>query len=211
MQIKIFEFNPVEENTYIIYDETKEAAIIDCGAYYPREKEELKAFLSDNSLILKHLLNTHLHLDHSFGNKFIYDTYNLSPEFHRLETQMPDLQKQAAAFGLKVDDGNTGTPKYLEEGDVVKFGNIVLEVIVISGHSPASICFYSKADNILFSGDVLFKQGIGRSDLWGGNELSLTTGIKKKLLTLPEETIVYSGHGPSTTIKDEKLYNFELR
>ncbi len=208
MQIKKFEFNPIEENTYILYDETKEAVIIDCGAYYPKEKEMLKSFISEKGLSLKHLLNTHLHLDHSFGNKFIYDTYGLAPEYHQLEEQLPDLEKQAAFFGMKVEAGNYSSIKYIEEGDIISFGNTELKTILISGHSPAGICFYSVKDKILFSGDILFEGSVGRSDLWeGGNHMKLISGIKNKLLTLREDTVVYPGHGPATTIKKEKLNN----
>jgi len=207
IQIKKFEFNLICENTYILYDETKEAVIIDCGAYYPEEKTLLKDFISQNQLSLKHLLNTHLHLDHCFGNKFIYDTYGIAPEYHRMEEQMPDLQKQAAAFGMKVEDGDLKAAKYLEDGDIISFGNTELKAILIPGHSPGSLCFYSENDGVLFSGDVLFEGSVGRSDLWGGNHRQLISGIKDKLLTLPKDTVVYSGHGPETTIKEEKLNN----
>jgi len=207
LQIKKFEFNLIGENTYVVFDETKEAVIIDCGAYFPEEKALLKNFISQNQLSLKHLLNTHLHLDHAFGNKFIYDTYGIAPEYHQLEEQMPDMQKQASAFGIKVDEGVLKAARYLEEGDTVSFGNSELKVIVIPGHSPASLCFYSEKDKVLFSGDVLFEGSIGRSDLWGGNHQQLISGIKNKLLTLPEDTVVYSGHGSETTIKKEKRYN----
>ena len=207
LQIKIFEFNYISENTYVVYDETKEAAIIDCGAYFPKEKALLKDFISQNQLSLKHLLNTHLHLDHSFGNKFIYDTYGIAPEYHRLEEQIPSLKEQAARFGIKVEDEKIKATRYLEEGDIISFGNTELEAILIPGHSPASLCFYSKADNVLFTGDVLFEESIGRTDLWGGNYHQLISGIKNKLLILQEDTVVYPGHGPKTTIKSEKINN----
>jgi len=207
MQIKKFEFNQVEENTYIVFDETKEAVIIDCGAYYPEEKEILKDFISQNQLSLKHLLNTHLHLDHVFGNKFIYDTYGVAPEYHRMEEEMPGLQKQAAAFGMKVEESHLKPARCLDDGDIVSFGNSELKAILVPGHSPASLCYYAENDGILFSGDVLFEGSVGRSDLWGGNHQQLISGIKNKLLILPENTIVYSGHGPETTIKNEKINN----
>ena len=207
MRIKKFEFNQISENTYVLSDETKEAVIIDCGAFYPEEKSSLKDFISQNQLSLKHLLNTHLHMDHSYGNKFIYDTYGIAPEYHRMEEQMPSLQKQAAVFGIKTDEGNFKAARYLDDGDIVSFGNTELKAILVSGHSPASLCFYSETDKVLFSGDVLFENGIGRSDLWGGNYHELVSGIKNKLLSLPEDTVVYPGHGPETTIKNEKMNN----
>ncbi len=207
LQIKIFEFNQIAENTYVVFDETKEAIIIDCGAYYPEEKETLKNFISEKGLSLKHLLNTHLHMDHSYGNQFIYDTYGIAPEYHQQEEQMPNLQKQASSFGIEVDEGVLKAARYLEEGDTVSFGNSELKAILVPGHSPASLCFYSEKDKVLFSGDVLFEESIGRSDLWGGNHRQLVTGIKEKLLTLPEDTVVYPGHGDATTIEREKLNN----
>ncbi|MCL2650873.1 MAG: MBL fold metallo-hydrolase [Candidatus Azobacteroides sp.] len=207
MQVKQFEFNHIGENTYVVYDETKEAVIIDCGAYYPKEKALLKEFISQNQLSLKHLLNTHLHLDHTFGNKFIYDTYGIAPEYHRLEEKMPDLKEQASAFGIKIEDGNVVAVKYLDDGDEISFGNTNLIAILVPGHSPGSLCFYSKENNVLFTGDVLFQGSVGRSDLWGGNYQQLISGIKNKLLILPEDTVVYSGHGPATTIGGEKQNN----
>jgi len=207
LQIKKFEFNQIAENTYLLYDETKEAVIIDCGAYSPEEKTLLKDFISQNQLSLKHLSNTHLHLDHSFGNKFIYDTYGITPEYHRMEEQMPNLQKQAAMFGMKVEESHLKAARYLEDGDIISFGNTELKAILIPGHSPGSLCFYSENNGVLFSGDVLFEGSVGRSDLWGGNHLQLISGIKNKLLTLPEDTVVYSGHGAETTIKNEKINN----
>jgi len=207
LQIKKFEFNLISENTYVLYDETKEAVIIDCGANSPEEKNSLKDFISQNQLIVKHLLNTHLHFDHAFGNNFIYETYGLTPEYHRLEEQLPNVQKQATAFGLKVEEDSYKTIKYLEEDDIISFGNTELKAILVPGHSPASLCFYSENNGVVFTGDVLFEEGIGRSDLWGGNHRQLVAGIKNKLLTLPEDTIVYPGHGPETTIKHEKKNN----
>ena len=211
LQIKRFEFNLIGENTYLLYDETKEAAIIDCGAFSNEEKTLLKDFISQNQLSLKHLLNTHLHLDHSFGNKFIYDTYGIAPEYHRMEEEMPCLQKQAARFGINLEESNLEAARYLEDGDIISFGNSELEAILIPGHSPASLCFYSKENAVVFTADVLFEESIGRSDLWGGNHQQLVSGIKSKLLTLPEDTIVCSGHGPETTIKNEILNNPYLK
>ncbi len=209
MQIKIFQFNPIEENTYLIWDDSsKEAAIIDCGAYYPQEKEELKLFIEDNKLLPKHLLNTHLHLDHAFGNKFIYDCYQLLPQYHRSEEEMmPGLQQQATHFGMKVETLSLGAGRYLKEEDTISIGNTILKVLELPGHSPVSLCYYAKEEGVLFSGDVLFHGSIGRTDLWGGNYKLLVSGIKNKLLTLPGETVVYSGHGKSTTIGAEKIHN----
>ena len=203
MQIKRFEFNLIGENTYLLYDETKEAVIIDCGAFYSEEKSLLEESITKNQLVLKHLLNTHLHLDHAFGNKFIYDTYGIKPEYHSSEESMPELENQAKFFGMKIGKSKVEAEKYLEDGELITFGNSILKAILVPGHSPGSLCFYSEKDGVLFSGDVLFQGSVGRSDLWGGNHEELISGIKNKLLTLPENTIVYSGHGDETTIKNE--------
>ena len=212
MDVKQFEFNSIEENTYVLYDETKEAAIIDCGAYFPKEKMELRDFISGNQMVLKRLLNTHLHLDHTFGNEFIFNTYGVFPEYHRLEERMPpELKKRAEALGIKIGNDGNGFMKYLKEGDVVSFGNVKLDVILVPGHSPGGLCFYSKANAALFSGDVLFRESIGSTDMWGGDERLLITGIRRKLLTLPENTIVYPGHGQQTTIGHERKHNPYLK
>ena len=207
LQIKQFEFNPIEENTFLVFDETKEAVIIDCGAYYEEEKEILKKYISEKKLSLKRLLNTHLHLDHSFGNKFIYDTYGIVPEYHQSEENIPSLEEQAAAFGFKIDNGNACAKKYIKDGDIISFGHTNLEAILVPGHSPGGLCFLSTKDKVLFSGDVLFQGSVGRSDLWGGNYQQLISGIKNKLLILSDETVVYPGHGSATTIGKEKQNN----
>lgn len=208
MQVKKFEFNSLGENTYLIYDETGEAAIIDCGVLFENEQEKIKNEIRDNHLTLRVLLNTHLHLDHAFGNEFIYDTYGIKPQYDIDEERlMPSLNEQARAFGMPLEFKEIPVEKYLKEGDIITFGNIKLQAISIPGHSPASLCFYDQEHAYLFSGDVLFRQGIGRSDLWGGSHKVLISGIKNKLLTLPEDTVVYPGHGPATTIGYEKNNN----
>lgn len=207
MQIQRFEFNQIEENTYVIYDETNEAVTIDCGAFSAQEKARLKQFISDRRLSLKRLLNTHLHLDHAFGNYFIYETYGILPEYNRAEEFMPNIKEQALSLGLDLTDPDPQALRYLDDGVIVAFGRTQLKALLIPGHSPGSLCFYSEKDGCVFTGDVLFEECVGRSDLWGGNHNQLISGIKEKLLTLPDETVVYPGHGPETTIGREKRYN----
>lgn len=212
MHIKRFEFNPFSENTYILFDESKEAAVIDCGALDAEEWTQLNDFVQENNLIVKFVLNTHLHLDHAFGLFYLYKIYNIKPQYHRNEVEMlPNLNRQAEAFGISFPEESVPVENFLEEGDKVKFGNVTLEVIFVPGHSPGSLCFYSKKDNCIFTGDVIFRGSIGRTDLWGGDYSLLIHGIKEKLLTLPEETAIYPGHGPVTTVRYEKNSNPFLR
>ena len=207
MQIKIFEFNMVCVNTYLIYDETKEAALIDCGAYTANECKQLAEYINFNQLKLKHLLNTHLHFDHVFGNRFIFDTYGLKPQYHELEASMPGLKTQATGYNIPIDYEPVTAEHFIKENDLILFGNSELKAILTPGHSPGSLSFYSEKGNCVFTGDALFKQSIGRTDLWKGNQSTLVNAIRKNLLTLPDKTVVYSGHGPASTVEEEKQLN----
>jgi glyoxylase-like metal-dependent hydrolase (beta-lactamase superfamily II) len=207
MQIKLFEFNPVHVNTYLIYDETKEAAIIDCGAFTQEENERVKEYIDFHGLKLKYLLDTHLHFDHILGNHFIYDTYGLKPQYHESEESMPGLRKQTVIFGMPVDYEPVSGEHFINDSDLIRFGNTTLKALLTPGHSPGSISYYCEADNCVFTGDALFRHDIGRTDLWGGNEETLISAIKNKLLTLPENTEIYPGHGPASTVKEEKQHN----
>ena len=207
LKIKSFVFSPIQENTYLLYNEFNQCAIIDPGCYFDAEKEELTQFIKDNSLTVIHLLNTHCHLDHVFGNKYAAETYSLTPQIHKKEEQVLAF---APTSGLMYDlpfDNYTGQLLFLKEGDVVTIGKDELVVIQAPGHSPGHICFYNKAQGFLIGGDVLFNRSIGRTDLPGGNYDELIKNIKEKLLVLPNKTIVYSGHGETTTIGEEKVEN----
>lgn len=209
MNIKIFEFNPISENTYVLFDESKECVIIDPGCFYPDEKAHLLNFILDNDLIVKHLLLTHLHFDHVFGCGFIYEQFKVKPEANMDdEFLLKNLPVQLKMFGL--DARGISSPeigKYLSENDVVTFGNQRLIVLQVPGHSPGSIVFYNQRAGCVFVGDVLFRGSIGRADLEGGNQNLLIEGIREKLFILPTDTVVYPGHGPNTTIGDEIKYN----
>lgn len=207
LKIKTFEFSPIQENTYILYNEFNACLIIDPGCYFDSEKEELANFIEKEGLKPLMLLNTHCHLDHVFGNKFVAEKYSLVLQLH--EKELPVLQF-APASGLMYNmpfDNYVGDYIFLQAGDVIKIGDDVLEVLFTPGHSPASICFYSAQNNFVIGGDVLFKQSIGRTDLPGGNFDLLMNSIKTQLLVLPDETIIYSGHGAATTIGEEKRSN----
>lgn len=207
IKIKKFTFNPVQENTFIVYDETKECVIIDAGCYYDYEQKELDEFISANNLLPVKLINTHCHFDHIMGITHCRVKYNLKFETHRDE--LP-LVKQAVAHGrlysipVKPIDDPDG---YFAENDLITFGNSALKVIAAPGHSPGGVVFYEENQKILIAGDVLFYGSIGRTDLPGGSFEELTGNIINKLLVLPDDTIVYCGHGQETTIGFEKKNN----
>ena len=207
--IKQFTFNFFGENTYLLYDETKEAILIDCGCMTPDEEESLSGFLEKNSLTLKKLLSTHYHFDHVIGNSYIFNKYGIRPEMHKDEKNAttPTLNMQASKFGIPMNFEDIEPLRSIENNEDIRFGNSVLKAILVPGHSPASLAFYSEADNFIIVGDVLFKGSIGRTDLWGGDFSTLISSIENKLLALPDDTTVYPGHGPSTTIGYEKINN----
>lgn len=208
MKIKRFEFNMFPVNCYVLYDETNEAVVIDPGCYYEEEKEKFKEFISRKGLTIKHLLNTHLHFDHTFGNAFVQKEYGVTAEAHQAdEFWIEEAPKQSRMFGLNLKEKPEPIGKYLHDGDIITFGNSKLEAIHVPGHSPGSLVYYSKADGCIFSGDVLFQGSIGRADLAGGNFDQLIEGICSRLFILPAETIVYPGHGAPTSIGTEKSDN----
>ncbi len=209
MQLKTFQFNPIGVNTYVLYDETKECVIIDPGCFYPDEKIELLNFIIDNDLVVKHILNTHMHFDHVLGNNFVFEQFGLNPEAHKDdEFLLEQFATQMRMFG--VEGGDVKTPSigtYLNEDDVITFGKQRLIVIHVPGHSPGSVVFYNPDAQVLIGGDVLFYGSIGRTDLARGSFDQLVGGIKTKLLTLPADTTVYTGHGSKTTIGFEAKNN----
>lgn len=208
MTIKKFEFNNFPVNTYLLHDETGEAVLIDCGCMYPEEEAALDRYICENNLKLTRLLCTHLHLDHVMGNSYVYQKYGLKPEAHRGDVEgLPTIEQQALPFGIRLPRPSIPITSFLEEGDVIRFGNSTLSVIHVPGHSPGSVVFFNAKNKAAISGDVLFYNSIGRTDLWGGNYEELIDGIKDKLFTLPDETVVYPGHGPETTIENEKRGN----
>ncbi len=207
LTVKVFTFSPIQENTYVLFNERKECIIIDPGSYFDEEKKQLKDYLDKNSLVPKMLLNTHCHLDHVFGNKFIAETYGLTLQLHEKEK---DVLQMAPASGLMFDmpfENYDGELIILKEGDKINLGEDELEIIHAPGHSPGSICFYYKAQKFIIGGDVLFYQSIGRTDLPGGDHKTLVKHIKEKLFLLPDDVIVYNGHGQETTIGYEKKHN----
>lgn len=209
MNIKVFEFNPIAVNTYVLYDETGECVIIDAACFFPKEQQELLGFINDNKLVVKHLLNTHLHFDHVFGINFIEEQFDVKMKAHKAdEFLLASMQQQMAMFGFPANGKYVPTlGEYIDENDIIEFGNQKLSIISVPGHSPGSIVFYNKEKDLVVSGDVLFNGSIGRTDLPQGDHNLLIDGIKTKLLTLPEDTVVYPGHGPATTIRGEGKMN----
>lgn len=202
-QIKAFTFNPVQENTYVLFNESKECIIIDPGCYFDAEKEDLKSFINNHKLKPRLLLNTHCHLDHVFGNKFIAEEFKLTLNSHILEKEILEM---APASGLMFNlpfDNYQGKVDYLKEGDVVTLGDDTLMVIHVPGHSPGSVCFYCEKQKFIIGGDVLFQNSIGRTDLPYGSHEDLLNNIKEKLFPLPADVKVYPGHGTPTTIGRE--------
>lgn len=207
LHIKSFPNNPYHENTYLLFDDTLECVLIDPGMYTREEQNKVTSFISKNLLKPVLLLNTHCHIDHVLGNKFVFDQYGLKPQFH--EGELPLLSAvpgYAPQMGIRYEISPL-PETFLPESGTVKFGQTELELIFAPGHSPAHLCFYSVNDHILIGGDVLFRESIGRTDLPGGNTGQLLKSIREKLFVLPDQVIVYPGHGVETTIGYEKQYN----
>ncbi|RZK41633.1 MAG: MBL fold metallo-hydrolase [Pedobacter sp.] len=205
--IKKFTFNPYQENTYVLYDESKACVIIDPGMYNGSEQNQLVNFIKSNDLKPERLLNTHCHIDHVLGNKFVFDNWGLKPEFHQGELY---ILQAVAGYAPQMGMHYELSPEpenFLPESGTISFGDSTLNLIFAPGHSPAHLCFYAESENFLIGGDVLFYQSIGRTDLPGGNHQQLIESIKSNLFILPDTCEVFPGHGPSTTIGFEKQNN----
>ncbi|WP_018479639.1 MBL fold metallo-hydrolase [Pontibacter roseus] len=212
MKITRLTFNPFQENTYLLHDDTKECVVIDPGCYEEAEQQELKQYIEKHDLKVVRLLNTHCHIDHVLGNKFVSDTYGVELEIHEEDLQtLRSVPVYAPNYGFPKYADVTPSAAYLKEGDSIKFGNTELKILFAPGHAPGHVVFYSEADKVCIGGDVLFQGSIGRTDLPGGDFDTLISSIRTKLFTLPDETVVYPGHGPETTIGYEKKHNPFLR
>lgn len=207
LHLKTFCFNPFQENTYLLYTDDGEAWIFDPGNSNVHEDAEIKHFIEERKLRLTRFLLTHAHIDHILGSAFIHATYGLLPEAHEAELffvkRMPE---SARMYGVQCEPSPM-PEKFLKDGEVLRLGNHELLCIHAPGHSPGSICFFNKANNILIGGDVLFYGSIGRSDLPMGDHDTLLASIHEKILPLGDTVNVYSGHGPATTIGHERTHN----
>jgi len=207
INIHYFTFGPFQENTYILWDDSQECVIIDPGNNNSSENKKLSDFISENKLNPVRLILTHAHIDHVNGCRYVLDTYNLLPEVHKAD--LPFIENHlitATMYGLPAEQCPM-PEKYINEGDIISFGNSTLNTLHTPGHSPGSITFYNIDNNFMISGDVLFNGSIGRTDLPMGNFETLITSIKTKLFTLNDTMKVYSGHGPVTSIGFEKMNN----
>ena len=213
MNIKIFMCNPLQENCYVVSDESRECVIIDCGAYYDEELNAIHQYISDNQLKPVHLLATHGHLDHNFGNAYIYRTYGLQPEICAedlpLLEQLPWHAKEL--FGIVISDEQPPIGRLLHDGDTITFGTHELSVIHTPGHSHGSALFYCEAEKTVFTGDTLFRMSIGRTDFAEGNWAEMERSLHEIATRLPSDTLVLSGHGPQTILANELAHNPYLK
>lgn len=213
LNVQRFIFNMIEENTFVLSDESGEAVIIDCGAFYPEEREALRSYIEERQLRPCRLLNTHAHFDHLFGAGFLYDTYGLQPEM--LTQELPTYAEAAEQMRrLLHRDLPLALPPAgpaFNEGDVLTFGHHRLRVIATPGHTPGGACFYCEEEKALWSGDSLFRHAIGRTDFPGGSGPALIGSLKEKVLTLPGDVRILPGHGDFSTIDEERRNNFYLQ
>lgn len=207
INIHYFTFGPFQENTYLLWDETKECLIIDPGNYTASEHTKLSAFITSNGLKPVRLILTHAHIDHINGNKYVLDTYGLLPEVHQNDLYFIEKhQATATMYGFSVEQSPMAE-KFITEGDEIKWGNSTLQTLHTPGHSPGSITFYNAEQKFAIAGDVLFYGSIGRTDLPLGHHDTLIKSIKEKLFPLGDDMKIYSGHGGPTSIGFERMNN----
>jgi len=208
LKLQKFIFNPFQENTFILWDETTlEAAIIDPGCISKDEENTLSNFVSSENLKIKYLFNTHCHIDHVLGNAYIKENYNC--KLYAPELDLPLLNQvveQGKMFNMEIQE-SPKPDEFITDNLELELGEIKIQFIFTPGHTPGEYCIYFKKEKICITGDVLFKEGIGRTDLWGGNHQTLLTSIDEKLFTLPNDVRVFPGHGDATTIEYEKNHN----
>jgi len=211
IRIERFTFNTFMVNTYLLYDETGECIVVDAACFDEPEKEMLSSFLADHKLKLVRNINTHCHIDHVLGNDFIKQNYGIGPEYHEASVPFFHVAKEIGqSFGYNLH--RIPEPQgFLGDGTEVTFGNSALTVFYTPGHADGHVCFYNKEQGFVLTGDVLFKDTVGRTDLPSGNFDLLMKSIRTKLFTLPDNTVVYPGHGPETTIGYEKINNPFIR
>jgi len=207
LTIKEFCFNAFQENTFVVYNEKKQAIIVDPGCYTRIEQKILTDFIIQQALTPTLLLNTHCHLDHVFGNNFISEMYGLTALLHPNEQVVLDrLPESAAKWGIPAE-AYKGPIQYIQDQEIISFDDDELKVLLTPGHSPGSVCFYHKAQNFILGGDLIFKDSVGRTDFPGCNAQDLIKSIREQIFPLPDSLTIYSGHGPKTTWGREKEHN----
>ena len=209
LKIKSFEFNAFQENTFVVSDTERNAIVIDPGCYSREEEQELAAYIKHEELNIVALLNTHAHIDHVLGNAFIKENYGVAYYLHQADIPtLNAVQQYASLYGF---EGYRLSPEpdfLMEDQSELVFGSMRIKVLHTPGHCPGHVVFYFESEGIVINGDVLFNGSFGRTDLPGGNLETLKTSIFKTMFTMPDNTLVYCGHGPSTTIKNERLSNY---
>ena len=213
IQIKRFTCNPLEENCYVVSDDTQECVIIDCGAFYQEENNAIINYIRKGNLSPVHLIATHGHLDHNFGNSTIFNEFGLKVEVCSEDGYLiEDLPKQATdLFGIDINQDQPEVGRWLKDGDTITFGTHTLKVLQTPGHTPGSALIYCEEEHTCFTGDTLFRMSIGRTDFDGGSWEQMEQSLSNVVANLPKETIVLSGHGPQSTIEEELRYNPYLR
>jgi hydroxyacylglutathione hydrolase len=212
IHVKSFTFGPFQENTYIAYNDEKTAVIIDPGCSNSIEQNALVNFIESEELTIKALLSTHCHIDHIFGNAFVLDKYNVDYYIHELDLPVLERgERSAQVYGIPGFTPSPQPTKFLTDNEVISFDNLTFKVIFGPGHAPGHVAFYSEENQFAIGGDILFKGSFGRVDLPGGDLETLKQTIFNRFFTLPEETVIYSGHGPETTIGVEKRTNYILQ
>ena len=207
LHIKSFTFNPFQENTYLLYDENGNGTLIDPGCFELDEKKELLDFVTDKNIRVTQLLNTHCHVDHVLGNAWAKKTFGIDLQIHKEEAAvLKAVEVYAPNYGF-VGYESSEADSFLVEGEEINIGKEILKIIFVPGHAPGHVVFYHEPTNQCIAGDTLFRGSIGRTDLPGGNHDLLLSKIKSELFSLPDETIIYPGHGPETTIAFEKTHN----
>lgn len=207
IEVRRFVCNMLQENTYIVSDETREAVVIDCGALYDEERRSLVDYIEKQQLKPVHLLCTHGHFDHNFGNDTIWHTYGLKPEVAAEDEVLMDLKTQVEQMiGTGYQNDVPPIGRLLSTDDIISFGSHQLTILPTPGHTRGSVSFYCQAEDVVFTGDTLFHMSIGRTDFPGGSWTQMADSLKR-LATLPDNTKVYTGHGEPTTIGVERQYN----
>lgn len=212
LNIKRFVCNMLQENCYVVSDESSEAVIIDCGAYFEDERQAVVGYIRNNGLKLTHVLCTHGHFDHCFGNDTLWYEFGLQPEISADDEFLCDIDQQMhSMMGVHYDRESAPVRRFLTTGDAITFGTHSLKILPTPGHTPGGVCFYCAEEHVVFTGDTLFKMSMGRTDFDGGSWPQMLQSLTQTLANLPEQTVVYPGHGPETTIGQELRLNPYMR
>lgn len=209
MKIKTFVNRPIDENCYVVSDETREAVIIDCGALIPADQEAIAEYIRQEGLTVTQHILTHGHFDHMFGSQWVADTYGCRPKLHPADTDIYEgsVERVSAFFHKPIAFPVPPVGSFFNERNTLRFGNHAIRVIACPGHTPGGVCLYIEDEGVLFSGDSLFQRSIGRTDMEGGDHTAFIASLTERVLTLPGNVRVYPGHGPSTTIDEEVKFN----